>query len=446
LAQPIGEAPDDIPWNGNPGGNPPDGEKRTERHPILRSVWRRALVLLVPVTLLPACLDSRIPSPVRPPPASDSDNGARTDGTPHLALWLAKKDELIAHPDARYDLILTGWFEPAEAEALKRRDPSANLLAGLSHTWIFNNPEWQRFLITIANGGDPHGPLQITDDMYLMIDVKGDGSFDQKCSPPGWGDIFAMDPRDPAWRKIIFSFYETVARQPQHDGVVIDMLDAYAFCEGGRSGGVPAPIDAAAWVSAQTELLEGIRDRTPDGKWVFANAGHDFPAGSPFPPYLNGYLLENFLGGWGASLEEGLASARRALKTTRPPHVVVFAVDTDDTGAVDWARFRMGFAAGFLLDNTLFAFDYGSRDHGGVADWWFPDYFNIDLGKPLGPYSQAEGGYCRDFAGGTVAVAAKADMRIAFPVSHTDPVDGRTAMEFTVPQGDARIFLRSGTP
>jgi hypothetical protein len=38
------------------------------------------------------------------------------------------------------------------------------------------------------------------------------------------------------------------------------------------------------------------------------------------------------------------------------------------------------------MDNTYFAFDYGPRDHGGVTDWWFEDYYDVDLGEPVGPY------------------------------------------------------------
>ena len=107
-------------------------------------------------------------------------------------------------------------------------------------------------------------------------------------------------------------------------------------------------------------------------------------------------------GNWGVDLEEGLAAAQRALETTRAPHVVVFAVDTDDTGEIDWARLRVGFAASLLMGNTYFAFDYGPRDHGGVTDWWFPEYYEIALEVPLGSYSYAEGIYRRDFEKGIV--------------------------------------------
>lgn len=373
---------------------------------------------------------------------STADSGGR----PRLALWLAKKDELTAFEDARYDLVMTGWFEQSEVEVIKSRDPSTMCLAGLSPTWVLDDPEWKSLLLTIANGGDANGALQITDDMYMMLDENRDGILDRKCSPPGWGNIDAMDPRHPGWRQLILAFYETTAAQPQHDGVIVDMVDAYPFCDGGWSGGVTTPIDEDSWVSAQAEILNGIRERMPAGKWVIANAGHDFPAGSPFPQYLNGYLLENFLGSWGASLDEGLASAQRALETTQAPHIVIFAVDTDDTGKIDMVRFRVGLVASLLMDNTYFAYDYGSRDHGGVTDWWFPEYYEIDLGNPLGPFTFSDGVYRRDFEKGVIVAATDHDAQLNFDSDYLDIVSGETESRFTVPAQDARIFLLVDEP
>jgi hypothetical protein len=122
--------------------------------------------------------------------------------------------------------------------------------------------------------------------------------------------------------------------------------------------------------------------------------------------------------------------------------LVVFAVDTDDTGEIDWARFRVGLSASLLLDKTYFAFDYGSRDHGSVADWWFPQYYELALGNPLGPYTSAEGTYRRDFTGGVVIIATGENTRVQFDAPHTDVLTGETGLDFTIPRDDARILLK----
>jgi hypothetical protein len=400
----------------------------------------RTLVGLLPLLMLAlavGCTDS---------PSGPDGGDEVPPRTPQLALWLAKKGELIAHQSASYDLVMSGWFEPAEAAAILQRRPSAKLLAGLSLTWVFNSEDWMSFLVTVANGGDPNGPLQITDDMYLMFDDDEDGVLDRRCSPPGWEDeIYAMDPRHEDWAELILSFYEVVGEQSQHDGVIVDMLDAYPFCEGAWSGGVEVPLDSDGWVDGQELLLAAVRADLHAEKWVIANAGRDFEEGSPFPQYLNGYLLENALGTqFGVETVAKLrASATRALETTNPPHIVVYAVDTDDTGDTTWSRFRRGLAGSLMMDNTYFAFDYGPRDHGGVDDWWFEQYYDVDLGEPVALYCDPEHELCsREFTGGYAVVTGNAPVALFLDGAHVDVATGVEGEEFTVPPFDGRILVR----
>ncbi len=186
-----------------------------------------------------------------------------------------------------------------------------------------------------------------------------------------------------------------------------------------------------------------LRDSIPEEKWIIANAGCGFPEGSPFPRYLNGYLLENSLGTFcGLDMNKMLASGQRALESTNAPHIVVYAVDTDDTGKVDMQRFRSGLVASLLMDHTYFAYDFGPRDHGGVLDYWFPEYYTVMLGEPIAPYYQENGAYRRDFEKGLIVAAVDEPITLSFDVSHMDTATGASGTDFIIPQGDARIFLR----
>ena len=394
-------------------------------------------LLVAVLALAPGCDES---------PSGPEGNGFEVlPRSPRLALWLAKKDELIAHETASFDLVMSGWFEAAEAQAILERRPEARLLAGLTLTWVFNSDDWVDFLVTVANGGDPDGPLQITDDMYLMFDDDEDGVLDRRCSPPGWEDeIYAMDPRHEGWQELILSFYEVVGEQPQHDGVVVDMLDAYPFCDGAWSEGVPVPLDESAWVDGQEHLLATVRAGLPGDKWIIANAGRDFPRGSPFPQYLNGYVLENALGSlFGLqTIDELVNSATRALGSTLAPHIVVFAVDTDNTGETDWTRFRVGLAASLFADNTYFAFDHGPRDHGGVTGWWSDQYYETDLGAPSGPHELQDGVGLREFERGLVLTSGDNPIAVFLDGTYLDVATGEEGNEFTLPPSDARIYLR----
>jgi hypothetical protein len=395
------------------------------------------LLFIQILTIMHGCADD--------PAEPGNDDGLTAGRSPRLGLWLAKKSELIGHESATFDLVMTAWFEPAEAATIQDRHPSAKLLAGLTLNWVSSDPGWQTLLETVANGGDPDGPLQITDDMFLMYDDNDDGILDRRCTFPGWEDpeIYAMDPRHTGWQELILSFYDVVASQSRHDGVIVDMVDAYPFCDGSRSEGVPLPLDSAAWVTGQAQLLCMLRDRIPEHKWIIANAGCDFPEDSPFPQYLNGYLLENALGmQCDLELDELLASGKRALENTNAPHIIVYAADTDNTGEVDWPRFRTGLVASLLTDHSYFAFDFGPRDHGGVTDYWFPKYYDVALGSPIGSYSLDNGVYRRDFENGLIVAVTNAPVALSLDSSHIDVATGDSGTVFTVPQGDARIFLQ----
>lgn len=405
--------------------------------------YRRLLFGIAWVVGTLACGSATLTTPSKLPSQTSVNMNRRST---RLALWLAQKDELLAHDEAAYDIVFSAWFEPEEAEALRERNPNIKLIAGLTLSWISTEADWLPTLHTIANQGDASGPLRLTEDMYLMFDQDGNGELDTHCSPPGWEQILAVDPRHPGWRELILKYYEVLAAQPHHDGLVVDMLDAYPFCEGAWSVGIPVSLDTASWIDAQEELLALLRQQMPSGKWLMANAGRDFPPDSPFPAYLNGYLLENALGTqFGLGSAEGvLASAERAVINTRPPHIVVFAVDTDDTGIIDWPRFRTGLATSLLIDHAYFAFDFGPRSHGGVDGWWQEAYNAVQLGSPLAGYSYESGVYRRDFEQGVVVVADETEGVISLERPHFALFLGKVDTDFVIPAGDAEILMVEG--
>ena len=142
--------------------------------------------------------------------------------SPKIASWLAKKDELL-QSGKPYDLVMAGWFTPEESSQFRENNPEVIILAGLSTTWVWDNEDWMSFLVTIANyGRDEH--IEITEDMYLH---KSDG---ERCAF-GWAseewaqeEIYAMDPRNKNWTKLVINFYETVLDQSTHDGIIVDMV------------------------------------------------------------------------------------------------------------------------------------------------------------------------------------------------------------------------------
>ncbi len=353
------------------------------------------------------------------PAATES---ARTGTCPRIASWLAKKDEIIASGKP-YSLVMSGYFEPTEAEQLRNANPNVLLLAGLTVNWVWENPDWKQFLLTVAGAGQ-HESLEIDDTMYLR---DADGS---RCAfgwaSEEWGheEIYAMKPQNPDWISLITSFYKTTLQLAQHDGIIVDMVTEQSWC--------PEAISSAQWVSATRDILQRIDRLNTEDKPVIFNAGKAYDEIDAYAEYMDGYLMENFLGEWGADYRTGLEAANS-------DYMIVYAVDTDDTGIKDLNRMRLGLTLSLLNNNTYFTYDFGPRDHGQA--WWFPEY-DVELGNPLGDYYQKDNSYRRDFEFGTVVSAPYSETSISFHTIHKDATSDIRAETFRVQKGDGRIFLK----
>lgn len=343
---------------------------------------------------------------------------------PKIASWLTKKDEIIAgkHP---YDLVMTAWFTPEEAEKIKLANPSAKILAGLSANWVWDNRDWMTFLITAANYGKKE-PIEITEEMYLH---KLNG---ERCAfgwaSPEWeqGEIYAMDPRNDKWVELITSFYKNVLDQATHDGIIVDMVtEKQWWC--------PEAISNEEWLSATKNIFSKIEKFNTKDKLVIMNAGKDIQDIDEFSEYFDGYLMENFMGNqMKTKFEDGLAAADGK-------YIVIYGVDTDNTGQKDNKKMRLGLTLSLLNDNTYFTYDFGPRDHG--EDWWFPEY-DVNLGKPVGEYYKKRNAYYRNFEKGMVISSPDSDTNVVFDEKYTDITSGITSMTFTISKGDGRIFVK----
>ena len=144
--------------------------------------------------------------------------------------------------------------------------------------------------------------------------------------------------------------------------------------------------------------------------------------------------MENCLGEqFGATFEEALAAAGRG-------HVVVYAVDTIDSGQQDLDRMRLGLTLSLLTDDTYFTYDFGLRDHGQA--WWYPEY-DVHMGEPLGPWYQEGESYRRRFERGLVVASPRSATIVTFDAAHTDATTGITGTQFSIQPGDGRIYLRA---
>lgn len=342
---------------------------------------------------------------------------------PKIASWLAKKDEII-ESNKPYDLVMSGWFTPEEALAIKTSNPQVLLLAGLSLNWIWENEDWMTFLKTVASYGREE-PLEIVESMYLRTPEGEKCGFGWASEEWGHEEIYAMDPRNADWVELITSFYQNVLLQPQHDGIIVDMVTE-------RQWWCPEAITDEEWLSGTISIMQIIETMNSEDKLVIFNSGKGFSDIDAYQEFFDGFLIENFMGEqMGSTYEEGLQAADTGKQ-------VIYAMDTDDTGVQDMNKMRLGLTLSLLNDNTYFTYDIGPRDHG--QSWWFIEY-DADLGNPLGPYYQKDNAYFRDFENGVVVSSPSTDITVSFTKEHVDVTSGFTSKEFTVEAGDGRIYL-----
>jgi len=349
------------------------------------------------------------------PPEPESDY-------PKIASWLAKKEELI-ESGKPYDLVMAGWFTAEEAEQLRENNPDVILLAGLTTTWVWDNPDWMSFLVTVANYG-METPVEINEDMYLH-DAEG-----ERCGF-GWAseewnqeEIWAMDPRDPEWFDLITTFYSVVLEQPQHDGIIVDMVvEKQYWCP---------EISDEEWLEATKDIYDTIVALNTQNKLVIFNSGARLSDIDAYGEYFDGYLMENFMG------DQLQTTYAEGLEAADSDYLVIYGVDTDDTGIQDHAKMRLGLTLSLLNENTYFTYDFGPRDHGQA--WWYPEY-DVELGEPLGDYYESDGAYIREYENGYV-VSAPNGATLSFDELLTDVTSGVQGTSFTVEAGDGRIYLR----
>jgi hypothetical protein len=343
-------------------------------------------------------------------------------GYPKIASWLSQKDQLIASGNP-YDLIMTGWVTPEEAEKFKKINPDVIILAGLTVNWVYDNTDWRTFLETIASADGTQRTIQ--DSMFLK-NKAGRCAFGWASAQWGHQEIYAMDPRNEEWIHLVLAAYKTILEQPQHDGVIVDMLMNVSWC--------PEIISDKEWEAGTQAILSEIRSMADSNdKLVIFNAGRDLSDIDSYAHYMDGYVMENFLGSWGADYDTGLRAAQ-------DDYLIIYAVDTDNTGTYDLQKMRLGLTLSLLNDSTYFTYDFGPRDHGQA--WWFPEY-DIHLGVPLGSYYEKDNAYWRDFENGIVISSPYTDLTIIFSTGYRDITTGITSTRFTIEKGDGRIFIEA---
>ncbi|MFC2038426.1 putative glycoside hydrolase [Chloroflexota bacterium] len=397
---------------------------------IMRRIFIVAAAVILFITMA-GCAPVEETAPEKSQPESDlqetspesPDTSEKDEDYPKIASWLAKKDEIISSGKS-WDLVMSGWFTPEEAGKIREQNPDVKILAGLSVNWVWDNADWKKFLLTVASYGR-ETPFVITDEMYLRDSGGERCAFGWASDSWGHEEIYAMDPRSAEWAELITSFYGMVIEQPQHDGIIVDMVLEKSLC--------PGAISDEELVEATRKIIAGIDRVNTGNKLVIFNSGRELGEIDAYGEFMDGYLIENFMGD---QLQLGFSEGLKALDDD---YMVIYAVDTDDTGVKDMGKMRLGLVLSLLGDNAFFTYDFGPRDHGQA--WWFEEY-DVKLGQPLGEYYKKGETYFREFKRGMVVASPDSEVTVSFDEELRDSTTGEKSDSFRIAAGDGRIYLR----
>ena len=341
---------------------------------------------------------------------------------PKIASWLSKKDEIISSKKP-YDLVMSGWFTIEEAKEIKKNSPQAILLAGLTYNWIWDNDDWKTFLLNVASYNKEE--KEIIEEMFLHKQNGERCAFGWESEDWNHEEIYAMDPRNEQWIELIVDFYKNVLEQPQHDGIIVDMVTEKSWCKD--------TISDEYWIIATKNIMGKVKELNVNNKLIIFNSGRNLSEIDEYSDYFDGYVMENFIGNQiNSTYLEGLKEADSG-------YIIIYAMDTDDSGTQDMNKMRLGLTLSLLNDNTYFTYDFGPRDHGQA--WWYEEY-NVDLGQPLGEYFQKGNAYMREFENGIVISSPENNVSGQFSFEYTDVTTGEKSASYSVEQGDGRIFLK----
>ena len=254
-----------------------------------------------------------------------------------------------------------------------------------------------------------------------------------------------MDLNNIGWQEEVFQIAEAIDRCGLYDGIFID---SWSEWHAARRG----PLQ----LEGQATILKGIRERVRDNMLIIVNTNdRKAPVSAP---YINGLYMETGLpgdrkpDGGHRSIENELNQYEETLRwaenNLRQPVVnvarglSVVGVDPYTPDNVRWVRalttLSLTFSDGF--------FQYSDALEGHRSHLWY-DFWDADLGRPVGPKSQLydniDGLYIREYTNGWAVYNHSGEARIVtLPEEVRSVATGLGNVEHVLPNYDGDMFLR----
>ncbi len=270
-----------------------------------------------------------------------------------------------------------------------------------------------------------------------------------------WTGAPLIDFIKPEVQQLMVDRIVAVSRCGFYDGVFIDDFNNNGLNFSGRE---LYPVSDEEIIHALRNIFRRVRLQVRDDFLILINANETKP--TRYAEFINGIFMEtgkDYIGGYSRAklqqLEDVLSWVEQNLREPRINSLEGEGIGVEPTHGPNNLRWMRLFTTlslthsdGYVL-YTAGHSDFGGNDH--IHTWY--DFWNADLGRPVGPKAQRhqniDGLFIREFTNGwAVYNRSYKAQEISLPQSVTGVSSGKGGITHLLPDLDGEIYLKAKNP
>ena len=349
---------------------------------------------------------------------------------PFLSLtWLASNNQ----PTHGLSTQIGGDIRKASATRQRRLDLNPNML----------------FLVEIRIHNHQLSDAYPPDSDFWLRDKNGEIVFRRNPNAVGVSEYY-IDFLKPHVQDKLIERIVAITGCGLFDGI---MIDGFAHNATGFVGRGYYNVTDEEIVNATTRILSEVRSQVRDDFLILVNAG--MSKATTYTEYVNGSFMETGEDNpnerphqWYANVEDDLLWNEENLREPRINCLEGWGIGTEPADSPDNQKWMRVFTTMSLTHSDGYVIYKSGQGHFGGPDHIWYDFWDADLGKPIGEkaqlYENRDGLFIREFTNGWAVYNRSGQaQKISLPGQTTGVASGITSFQHTVPDLDGEMFLKT---
>ena len=349
---------------------------------------------------------------------------------PFLSLtWLASNNQ----PTHGLSTQIGGDIRKASATRQRRLDLNPNML----------------FLVEIRIHNHQLSDAYPPDSDFWLRDKNGEIVFRRNPNAVGVSEYY-IDFLKPHVQDKLIERIVAIAGCGLFDGI---MIDGFAHNATGFVGRSYYNVTDEEIVSATTRVLSEVRSQVRDDFLILVNAG--MSKATAYTEHVNGSFMETGEDNpnerphqWYANVEDDLLWNEENLREPRINCLEGWGIGSEPADSPDNQKWMRVFTTMSLTHSDGYVIYKSGQGHFGGPDHIWYDFWDADLGKPIGEkaqlYENRDGLFLREFTNGWAVYNRSGQaQKISLPGQTTGVASGVTSFQHTVPDLDGEMFLKT---